>query len=121
MFSKTLTAIALATAVTVGGTAQSAHATAWYDASLNCRSIEDLYKVWSPSTPAASTPDDILRDMSVFAGIQDVTTKFTKEARTDIDPQKIRVIDFGGDHGVHMFLTNRHQCLGLAASLSSNR
>jgi hypothetical protein len=114
-FKSVATAVALATASVA---ASPAHAS-WYDASDNCQTIEDIYKAWEPSLPAAHTPDDVIRDMGFVGGIQDVTAKFAAEAHTDIDPKVLRIVDFGGKHGIHMFLTDRRQCLGLAAAFAS--
>jgi hypothetical protein len=119
MFNKTLTAVAVATAVAAAAPAP-AHAS-WFDTAGKCQSIEDVFRGiirsnrLPSSLPIPQTPDEVIRFLGA-AKVHDTTTAYSR----DLNPEVVRVLDFGGPHGSHLFVTDQRVCFEAAAHFQAN-
>jgi hypothetical protein len=108
MFKSTLTALALTAAVAVPPTA---HAT-WFDASTNCQSIDEMFRAlgWKAEWgPIPHTPTEIVANRRF--SVRDVTDQFPHA-----NPNVLRMLDFGGPHGIHMFTNDQGTCYEVLAT-----
>ena len=103
---KTLTAIALATAVSVAVPAANA---SWFMPSDHCRSIEYVAHSLGWLT-LPHNPDDIVRELGSM-GVRDETAEVARKAGLDPHPEMLRMLDFGGPHGHVIFVADKELCL----------
>ena len=110
---KAIAVAAFATSLTTS----TAHAT-WFAANFNCMPLEDTYRAFQqPGMLAAPhTPTALVAQFHRYGihDVTDVTARFP-----NADPNRIRVIDFGGLHGLHIFINDKAACYAGRAALAN--
>jgi hypothetical protein len=117
----TLAGIATLVSVTAVVPARAQKSVSWFDANVNCETIEQTYGRYGHPELAVHTPDEMILQMKTFSRygdeIRDRTAEMGRKLNRELDPSAMRMVDFGGPHGVHAFTNDLQLCLVMAREM----